>query len=66
MVGATVSDESQGVEPGGQYFEGQTESASDRFLVGASADGIEEGGYRSKAEFFQNSPGGREFRTGVS
>jgi len=52
------------VEPGGQYFEGQIESASDCFLVGAFAYGIEEGRYRPKAEFFQDRPSGRQL--GVS
>ena len=37
MVGAAVSDEGQGVEPESQYFEGQIESASDRFFVDAFA-----------------------------
>ena len=60
-MGAAVSNEGQSVEPRGQYFEGEIESARDRFFVDAFAYGIEQGGHRSKAEFFQNSPGGRQF-----
>lgn len=65
MVGAAVSNEGQSVEPGGQHFEGEIESARDRFFVDAFAYGIEQGGHRSKAEFFQNSPGGRQFGVGI-
>jgi hypothetical protein len=65
VVGAAVSNESQSVEPGGQYFEGKIESARDRFLVDAFTYGIEQGGYRPKAKFFQNSPGGRQLGMGI-
>lgn len=65
MVGAAVSNEGQSVEPGGQYFEGEIESARDRFLVDAFAYGIEHRGYRPKAKLFQNSPGGRQLGMGL-
>jgi hypothetical protein len=65
VVGAAVSNEGQSVEPGGQYFEGEIESARDRFFVDAFAYGIEQGGYRPKAKLFQNSPSGRQLGIGI-